>query len=135
MSSEAILVVEDNSNWRNLLRDLLRPDYEIEDASNVQEAEVRLKSRSFDLVITNLQLGSLAGIADQLGLMVIEKLQESAPGTPCIILTGSGQVNQEQVRNFCNTRYNANIWVMGKGSENLYTELRSRVKGVFGRSD
>jgi DNA-binding NtrC family response regulator len=131
MHSETILIVEDNSNWRDLLQDLLKPDYEIEGVSNVQEAEDKLKSRRFGLVITNLQLGSLAGIADQLGLVVIEMLQESAPGTPCIVLTGSAQEQREQVQNFCNTRYNAHIWVMGKGIENLYAELRSKVGGVF----
>jgi DNA-binding NtrC family response regulator len=131
MNSKSILVVEDNPNWRDLLKVLLRPDYEIEDVGSVQDAEDKLKSRRFGLVITNLQLGPFVGIADQLGLTVIEKLQEYAPGTPCIILTGSDHEKQKQVQAFCNMRYGGRVWVVGKGIENLYKELRNRISNSF----
>jgi CheY-like chemotaxis protein len=133
MDEKTILVVEDNGRWRDLLRVLFRPQYQVEEASSFRDAEARLKDQQFGLVITNLQLGSFVDVDDEMGLMVVETLQDSAPGTPCIILTGSDQTKQKQVRNFCEAKYNAPIWVMGKGSDNLYKELLRRVTETLER--
>lgn len=132
MKLGTILVVEDSTNWRELLRAIFMSNYEIEDVCNVQEAEDKINRISYQLVITNLQLRPIANVSDQLGLSVIEKIQESAPGTPCIILTGSDQEKQREVQAFCDARYSAKISVLGKGVENLYMELRDRVTKYLG---
>lgn len=131
MKLATILVVEDNTSWRELLQAIFRSDYQVEDASNAQEAAEKIHKGHYQLVITNLQLRPISNVSDQLGLTVLEKLQENAPGTPCIILTGSDHEKQRQVQAFCDARYGARISVLGKGSEDLYTRLRDRVKAFL----
>jgi CheY-like chemotaxis protein len=59
-----ILVVEDDAALRALLADELRDaGYTIEEAENGLEAVTRLKARSFDLMVTDLDMPSMGGDA------------------------------------------------------------------------
>lgn len=130
MNPRTILIVEDQRNWRELLKVLLRHlDYDIEEVSNIDEAEAKLSELEFSLVITNLQLNAFSDIPDQLGLTVIDTLQTHSPKTPCIILTASNEEKQKQLETYCRKRHHKDVPVLLKDSPNLRSELKRVVTG------
>jgi two-component system response regulator AtoC len=84
-----ILVVDDNSSMRVLLRTLLvRNGYGVTDAQDGVEALEKLGKQPFDLVITDLVMPRADGFA------VLRRTRERHPRTPVIMLTAEGSISE-----------------------------------------
>lgn len=110
-----ILLVENENNWRNALRDLLI-DYDLHSASTYAEARENLeKNETYDLLIINLNLLAEPDMhRDRLGLKLLSKIREENYPAPCIIITGDPDI---QVRNWIRQYDVHDIFV--KGNTNL----------------
>ena len=75
-----ILIVDDDENVRELLREVLSKDYSVVEASGGYEGlDEIVKGQKIDLIITDLEMPGIDGIA------FIEKFPE---GIPYIIISG-----------------------------------------------
>ena len=82
--SHRILVVDDNPEVREFLLETLREGgYQSEGVADGLEAIDRLKAGGWELVLTDLQMPGLDGLA------LIRWLKENADQTPVILVTGS----------------------------------------------
>jgi DNA-binding NtrC family response regulator len=80
--------VEDNSHLLHVLYKILESqDFRVTTATSGEEAIRTLNTKRFDLVITDINLGKVNGIA------VLKKAKELHPETMVIIMTGSLDVN------------------------------------------
>ena len=87
-----ILVVEDNDTFRETVRDLLRDaGYKVRGARNVHKAEKRLNKHTFDLVLTDFNIG------DATGAQVIEVANAINPTTKLIVMSGDQAIATEVV--------------------------------------
>lgn len=83
-----ILLVEDNADERDLLAQLLKHQgYEVEGARNFGDACELLQAKSFDTVVTDLNLGGRGG------LEVCEAVSNYQPSVPVIVVTGYGSLS------------------------------------------
>ncbi len=81
------LVVEDDQRMRELLRELLeREGYSVESASYGSRAFELLQGKAFDIVITDLKMPDVDGMA------VLEKAKETHPDALVIVITAYGTV-------------------------------------------
>ena len=88
MHAPTLLIVEDEERMRRLFELVLKPaGYELVLASSGADA-VRLiqDQSSFDLIITDLQLGTISGME------VLEAAKQHMPDVPVLIITGYGTV-------------------------------------------
>ena len=76
-----VLVVDDNAEFRGLLQQALSKGYEVVGAVDGQDAmaKIREESRGFDVVVTDLKMPNVDGIA------FLEGLQEPVP---TIVISG-----------------------------------------------
>jgi two-component system response regulator FlrC len=82
-----ILVVDDEEGVRSFLAESLEIDgHQVEEAANGHEALERLRSRSFDLVLTDLRMPGMDG------LELLQKVQAEQPEVEFIVLTAHGNV-------------------------------------------
>ncbi|MBM4284725.1 MAG: response regulator [Deltaproteobacteria bacterium] len=79
-----LLVVDDAPTILKLVKDLLTPDYLVETAGSVLEAQVRLETRAFDLVLTDMVMPGLGGMD------LVQHVRLHHPHIPVIVLTGYG---------------------------------------------
>ncbi len=85
--SGRVLVVDDQKNMRTTTAILLRQaGYEVAEAEDGAAAIQRLGSESFDVVLTDLRMGSVDG------LEVLRGALESAPSTQVIVMTAFGTI-------------------------------------------
>lgn len=93
MATRVLLVEDDTVTRRNIATYLRRSQFEVEEASNGEEA-VRLITSidEYDLVISDLRMPGMAN-----GIDVIAFQQRVSPGTACILITafGSDQLQQQ----------------------------------------
>ena len=90
----AILVVEDEADLALLLRYNLEAEgYEVDTVARGDEAETRLKERSFDLVLLDWMLPGLSGIE----LCRRARSREETRALPIVMLTARGE-EDERVR-------------------------------------
>ncbi len=81
--SQRVLFVDDDPDMRDLMRDLLTSQGgTVSTANGLNEAAELLESSEFDVVITDLELGSSSGLA------VCERVRGTQPEVPVIMLTG-----------------------------------------------
>jgi signal transduction histidine kinase/CheY-like chemotaxis protein/AraC-like DNA-binding protein len=78
--NRSVLIVEDNSQMRNYLKEVLE-NYQITEAENGQEAIEILQKKAFDIIITDYMMPVLDGE----GLVI--KIKELELKTPIIVLT------------------------------------------------
>jgi len=84
-----VLVVDDEASMRELLDIVLtRNGYDVAVLQNVEEAISRLEKEHFDIVLTDLRMGS----DRQAGMKLLSWLQDNRPGTPAIMITAYGSV-------------------------------------------
>lgn len=83
ISKKSILVVDDDSLVRDVIKCVLTNDYAVCEASTYSEA-VRIPSQSVDLAIIDYLL------PDRDGLEVLNSIRKSNPALPAIIMTGYG---------------------------------------------
>ena len=82
-----ILIVDDEPDICKALRYLLEMEgYAITCAYNGEEALTVLKTESFDMILTDLKMGKTDG------MKVLEKVKETIPDTPVVIMTAFGSI-------------------------------------------
>ncbi len=82
-----ILVVDDDHEMRDLLRDLLSEEgYDVASAESGEEAARLLETWSYDLVITDLKMSGLSG------LDLLHRMRETRPQQAVILITAFGSV-------------------------------------------
>ena len=78
-----VLCVDDHYDTSEMLELLLaREDYEVETAGTMEEACKLASEKQFDLFVLDRRL------PDATGLELCERLQQMAPGVPCIFYSG-----------------------------------------------
>ena len=78
-----ILVVDDDPKSRNILERLLTlTDYEVEIVKSGEEAVKRLKRSEFNLVLTDLDMPGMDGLA------LLSHVKSQYPDVPVIVVTG-----------------------------------------------
>ncbi len=83
----ALLVVDDEEAIREMLAEFLSLEgYDVETAEHGMAALGVLETRLFDIVLTDLKMPKMGGIA------LLEQMRRHAPGTVGIIMTGFGTV-------------------------------------------
>jgi DNA-binding NtrC family response regulator len=88
MSGGQILVVEDRDSLRRMLESALRAEgYTVEVAASGEAAVEQLSDHDFDLVLTDLMLPGISGIE------VLKACRDTLPGTPVVMLTAFGTVD------------------------------------------
>ena len=85
-----ILVVDDDDVIRDTLCELLSTDYSCQCASTAEEALARLEAQGFDVVLTDISMPGLNGRE------LLQKIVESYPGTPVIIISGHSDQGQAE---------------------------------------
>lgn len=84
----SILLVEDEQVLRESIAQLLTEEgYEVVEAVDGQDAYEEVVDRAFDLVLTDIHMPRMDGLA------LLERLQRTAPETPIIVLTAFGTVD------------------------------------------
>jgi CheY-like chemotaxis protein len=79
----SVLCVDDHHDTSEMLELLLsKEDYEVETAATVEQACQLAETRKFDLFVLDRRL------PDASGLELCERLQDIAPGVPCIFYSG-----------------------------------------------
>jgi DNA-binding NtrC family response regulator len=85
-----ILVADDEEVIREACRRILtRAGYEVESASDGQDALDRLDNARFDLILLDIKMPGLDGIK------VMEQLKERGPLKKIVVITGHGTVRTE----------------------------------------
>jgi two-component system response regulator HydG len=86
--SATILLVDDDEDTRALLGDLLRNrGYQVELAESAAECLERVKDTAIDIVVTDIQMPGMSGIA------LCGELHDRHPDVLSIVLTGIGDVD------------------------------------------
>ncbi len=84
---QKILIVDDEPDICKALEFFLKKEgYAVTSVNSGEDALERLKSESFDAVITDLKMGKIDGMA------VLEKSKEISPETPVIIMTAFASI-------------------------------------------
>lgn len=84
-----ILVVDDEESMRDYLAILLRRDgYQVEVASDGQQAVTQLKDQAYDLIISDIKMPRLDGFG------VLDYVNERCPGTAIIMITAFSTTEQ-----------------------------------------
>ena len=87
----AILIVEDDRLWQNIMREPLEDDgYDVTVVDEYQEGRQALEERTFDLVILDLKLAESAPVFD--GERLLAHISQCYPGTLCIVVSGHGDI-------------------------------------------
>jgi DNA-binding NtrC family response regulator len=82
-----LLVVEDDANIRTFCQRLLRMTYDVEVAENGAVALELLRQRSFDLVITDLQMPVMGGIE------LLEEIRQHHAECDSLVMTAYATVD------------------------------------------
>lgn len=83
---DSILIVDDEKHTRDGLKAALSIDYDVAGAANVEEAKRLLQAEKFDLVLTDLRMGT------QSGMNLLEYVKNSHPKCLCIMMTAYGTI-------------------------------------------
>lgn len=87
MSSEKILIVDDEEGMRKLLaRVLIKHGYEAEIAGNGADALALVETDTFDLIITDINMPGMDG------LQLLKEVKSFDPALPIIVITAYGTV-------------------------------------------
>lgn len=90
MNHARILLVEDESNLRRTLTDLLKSDgYKVESSGDGAEAQDLAMSQGFDLIILDVMLPSRNGFE------ICRHLRKNGVNTPILMLTARSELNNK----------------------------------------
>jgi DNA-binding NtrC family response regulator len=90
VTKKTILVVDDEAGPRESLRMILKSRYEVDTASDGQEALRLIKNKDINVVTLDLNMPGLSGIE------VLKEIRKLKPDTEVIIITGYGTLNNAQ---------------------------------------
>jgi len=95
--SKVILLVDDDSDFRESVRDILEFEgFEIIEAEDGKYALPILEKESVDLVITDILMPEIEGIG------LVSKIKQLKPDLRVIGMTGGGRLGSaEKVKNMC----------------------------------
>jgi DNA-binding NtrC family response regulator len=86
-----ILVVEDDSTFRDTVREILQDQgYKVRGARNLSKAAKRLTRHNFDLVLSDMDIG------DGSGVDVVEIAKQTMPDAPVIIMSARAESGSVQ---------------------------------------
>ena len=77
-----ILVVDDDQAILEMIQELLNSDYLVDSVTNVKEAQSRLQTRAYDLVLTDMVMPELGGME------LLKYTRLHYPEIPVIVFTG-----------------------------------------------
>lgn len=82
--SNKILVADDSVSMRDLIKTIIEYDngYEVQEASNGEEALHLLEQNAFDLLITDIEMPEINGIE------LIQRLRRAGSSMPVIVISG-----------------------------------------------
>jgi DNA-binding NtrC family response regulator len=108
VASLRVLVVEDDDDWREIIRDQFQSrGCTVSTAISFSIAEERLLSETFDIVTLDMWLTSneqeLGNVAISGGWRLLERLARKYPGTAVFVISGGFQDDPE--RAFQQARY------------------------------
>ncbi len=82
-----LLIVDDDTNYTNVLKKILSTEnYTIQTANSAENALFKVQLSHYDLVLTDLMMGGMNGIA------LLEQIKKESPLTEVILITGYGTV-------------------------------------------
>jgi len=90
-----VLIVDDTSDWRETLADLLSDDYMVLKASGYSEARSIIATKQFDIAVLDIRLDD----NDQFnvdGLKLLKEIKEKSSDTAVIMLTGYASMLLDQ---------------------------------------
>jgi diguanylate cyclase (GGDEF)-like protein/PAS domain S-box-containing protein len=77
-----ILIIDDEPAIRDLLREYLSESYQCAEAGSAEDALELLRAEKFDLVLSDIQMGGISGLA------MVPRLLELAPDTVIVMVSG-----------------------------------------------
>ena len=81
-----ILIIDDEEQIRSLLIDLLGDTYRCSDAGSAEEALAALSQDTFDLVISDIDMGGMSG------LELVPRVHSLAPDTVVVMISGNHDI-------------------------------------------
>lgn len=83
-----ILIIDDESSIRSILRDILEmDDHTVDEAKDGLEGLAKIKQNRFDAVISDIKMPKMDGME------LLEKLQTIAPDVPVLMISGHGNID------------------------------------------
>lgn len=126
-----ILVVDDLADWRKTLSGLLREEeYKVDSASSFEEAMTLLRSKEFDLVITDVRLDETDENNTQ-GLDIASEIILNWSAIKIIIITGYSNpeiVNRAMIPQDYGKKRLVDDFVPKTETDNLIKSVRSLLK-------
>jgi len=77
-----ILIIDDEQQIRDLLRDLLCEEYDCTEASSAEDALAAFDASDFDIVLSDINMGGISG------LELVPHVRERAPETVVVMISG-----------------------------------------------
>jgi diguanylate cyclase (GGDEF)-like protein len=81
-----VLIIDDEEQIRNLLIDVLGNSYQCSDAGSAEEALAALAETTFDLVISDIDMGGMSG------LELVPRVHSLAPDTVVVMVSGNQDI-------------------------------------------
>ena len=81
-----ILIIDDEEQIRSLLVDLLGSSYQCSDAGSAEEALAALSQNTFDLVISDIDMGGMSG------LELVPRVHSISPDTVVVMISGNHDI-------------------------------------------
>lgn len=81
-----VLIIDDEEQIRNLLIDLLGDSYQCSDAGSAEEALAALGNTTFDLVISDIDMGGMSG------LELVPRVHSLSPDTVVVMVSGNQDI-------------------------------------------
>ena len=84
-----VLIIDDDSNVRDTLNDLLSSAHECHTADRAELALEYLKFETYDVVLTDISMPGLGG------LEILKRITERHPTTPVIVISGQVEADKD----------------------------------------
>ena len=81
-----VLIIDDEEQIRNLLIDVLGNSYQCSDAGSAEEALAALANTTFDLVISDIDMGGMSG------LELVPRVHSLSPDTVVVMVSGNQDI-------------------------------------------
>src|SRR6185437_9158792 len=81
-----VLIIDDEEQIRNLLIDVLGDTYQCSDAGSAEEALAALANTTFDLVISDIDMGGMSG------LELVPRVHSISPDTVVVMISGNQDI-------------------------------------------
>ena len=82
----SVLIIDDEEQIRNLLIDVLGSSYQCSDAGSAEEALAALAETTFDLVISDIDMGGMSG------LELVPRVHSLSPDTVVVMVSGNQDI-------------------------------------------